>query len=173
MVASQVALQRLPVATLAVVQERAKKISTLAVPVTLIPQVLLFKTLSLFWVWSHWCIFLLKSAEKVPWSAEVEQGIKISAGKDIDDIRSEVIGGLSTVWKVTGEGVAGFVVLRVDGSELVIVCGEGQGAKFVIPWIMETARQHNLTVRTHVKRRGLVRMWQRYGLCLDEYVLRG
>ena len=116
----------------------------------------------------------LKSVEVVPWSINAERGLVVSAGNDMASIKKEVEAGISLLWQVIGDNIGGYVVTRVDDDELVIVCGEGRGLiEHTAPFFLSLAKRHNLGVRTHVKRKGLIRIWKRYGLALDEYVLRG
>lgn len=111
---------------------------------------------------------------RAQWSGEAEAGLQVSAGADMALIRAEVQSGVSKLWRCEGEGAA-WVVTRHEPevNELVMVLGEGSGFHEFAPLFVEQARKHGLTVRAHVKRRGMVRMWQRYGVGLDEYVLRG
>ena len=111
---------------------------------------------------------------EVKWSAEAEDGLKIAAGYDLKVIKSEVLAGVSRLWHCSSESGGGYIVSRLEGnSEICIVAGEGKGFYEFMPVFLEWCRQQGYTVRTHVKRRGLIRMWESLGVTLDEYVLRG
>lgn len=97
----------------------------------------------------------------------------VSAGSDMAIIREQVKAGIAQLWRVTGEGVDAYVVTRIDDDEWVIVCGEGCGFKKMAPYFIAVARAKGLTIRTHTKRKGIIRMWRQFGLTVDEYVLRG
>ena len=116
---------------------------------------------------------MLRGVKNVDWSEVAERGLAVSAGNDMAAIRHEVKQGIAVLWRVDGDGVDGYVVTRVEPGELVIVCGEGKGFHHIVPFFLTLARRSNLTVRTHIKRRGLLKMWARHGVTLDEYVLRG
>lgn len=111
--------------------------------------------------------------ERQPWSAQAEQGLRVSVGADLAAIRGEVNAGISKLWRCRSATAAGWIVTREEPGELVIVCGEGSGFFEFAPWFVERARAAGLTIRTHVQRPGLIRMWRRLGVNFDHYVLRG
>lgn len=114
-----------------------------------------------------------------PWSDEAENGLRISAGKDMADIRAEVQKGLSMLWKIEGEGeldfVRGWCVTRVekDRGEVVFVLGEGKGFHHAAPHFVKAARDAGYKIRVHVERIGMMRMWKKHGVEISEYILRG
>lgn len=103
--------------------------------------------------------------------------LKISAGDDLALLKEQAKRGQATLWQCSNDGEPEALVLtRLDGSvnpEFVIVLGEGRGFFDYMPLFLHYAKKNNWPVRAHVKRRGLLRMFSRLGLELDEYVLRG
>ncbi len=114
------------------------------------------------------------SIREIEWGEAAEQGLKVAAGDDMEIIKAEVLGGISKLWKCDSESSAAYMVTRLDDkTELCIVAGEGQGFFEFMPVFVQWCRQKGYSVRTHVKRKGLVKMWARLGITFDEYVLRG
>jgi hypothetical protein len=118
-------------------------------------------------------------ATPVAWTCEHDTRLRVSAGEDLAVIRSQVEQGIARLWECTHNGQPeAWVVTRIDGAdegapELVIVLGEGKGFFNYMPLFVQWARSKGLEIRTHVKRRGLIRMWSRLGVELDHYVLKG
>lgn len=118
-------------------------------------------------------------ARAVPWTADHDRLMAVSAGRDLPIIREEVRRGIATLWACEQDGeLLAHVVTRIDGvkglnQELVIVLGEGRGFFAVVPMFLRLAERDGLPVRVHVQRRGLIRMFDRLGVSLDHYVLRG
>lgn len=112
--------------------------------------------------------------ERRPWSEAAEAGLRVAAGDDMADIRREVKAGIAHLYRLDSGDHGGWLVTRQDSpTELCLVCGEGKGFRVFAPEILRRARERGLTVRTHVQRRGMIRLWQRLGLQLDSYVLKG
>lgn len=117
--------------------------------------------------------------KEVSWSDDKDAFLRISAGDDLELIKNQVNSRRAQLWECSKAGsVEAYVVTRLDGAtrdslEFVIVLGEGKGFFDYMPCFVEYAKKHKLPIRTHVKRKGLIRMWSRLGLELDEYVLRG
>ena len=111
---------------------------------------------------------------EIRWCPEAEAGLTVAAGDDLGVIKSEVLAGVSRLWQCSSEGGGGYIVSRLDGlNEICIVAGEGKGFYEFMPVFLKWCRQQGYTVRTHVKRKGLIKMWGRLGVTFDEYVLRG
>jgi len=112
----------------------------------------------------------------IPWSNDLDVKLAVSAGTDLEIVKSQVLSGQAQLWACTSETKAGYIVTRVDrtgaGFELCLVLGEGSGFEIFAPKFLEFARRKNIGFRTHVKRPGLVRMWSKLGVTIDEYVLR-
>lgn len=110
----------------------------------------------------------------VPWTNDIDDKLRVAARGDLEIIKNQVQSGVAQLWHCQSEKHDAYVVTRIDpGPELVIVAGEGSGFMAFVPDFVAVARRSNATIRTHVQRRGLIRMWARFGLKLDEYVLRG
>ena len=109
----------------------------------------------------------------VDWADIHNEKLKKSAGDDLAFVRDQVRRGVAVLWRCESDRGGGFAVTRIDGPELVIVLGEGSAAAVFIPHFIKYAKQKGLGIRTHVKRRGLIRIYERFGLGVSEYVLRG
>jgi hypothetical protein len=110
---------------------------------------------------------------RVDWSEQAEKGLRVSAGEDMDFIRREVQAGIAILWRCESPTNSAYAVTRCEPGEVVIVCGEGSGLKEFGPYFIAAAKSKGLGIRTHVKRRGLIRIWRGMGLELGEYILRG
>lgn len=111
---------------------------------------------------------------EIRWCQEAADGLKVAAGTDIRIIRSEVERGIARLWECRSEASHAFIVTRVDDeSEVCIVAGEGSGFGDFIPDFVKWWRSQGYSIRVHVKRRGLMKMFERVGVTFDEYVLRG
>lgn len=108
------------------------------------------------------------------WGDDIDEKLRASAGNDLDIIKHQVKNNVAQLWHCLSPTNECYVVTRIDpGPELVIVLGEGSGLLEFAPHFLAVARRQNVRVRTHVKRKGLIRLWARLGLKIDEYVLRG
>ena len=111
---------------------------------------------------------------EVRWSDEAGAGLEIAARGDLEIIKKEVLSGISRLWECTSHSSHAFIVTRVDDEvEVCIVAGEGSGFMEFIPALVKFWRDQGYTIRTHVKRRGLIKMYEKVGIRFDEYVLRG
>lgn len=105
------------------------------------------------------------------WSDEAEAGLIISAGADLLHIKNEVTENISQLFRM---GTDGFTVLRYEREfkELVIVLGEGKNAKKWLPVIEDYARSIGAnSIRTHITRVGLRRLYERIGFSQTEIVM--
>ena len=117
--------------------------------------------------------------KRAAWCAEAERALLPAAGcaRHLEAIKADVKNDRTTeLYRVTGTS-AGWLVLRLEGTpldelELVIVLGAGKGAAAVIPIIQSYAKRLGATVRTHVTRAGLVRMYEAHGFQRAEIVLK-
>jgi hypothetical protein len=116
-------------------------------------------------------------ASIIEWRDEHDAQLAVSAGDDLALLKQQAKRGQATLWQCSKDGESEALVLtRLDGQdnpEFVIVLGEGRGFFDYMPLFVHYAKKNNWPIRTHVKRKGLLRMWSRLGLELDEYVLRG
>lgn len=110
----------------------------------------------------------------VPWTDSVDDCLRVAARGDLAIIKAQVKSGVAQLWRCESDKHTAYVVTRIDpGPELCIVAGEGSGFMEFVPHFVAVARRSNATIRTHVVRKGLIRLWSRFGLKLEEYVLRG
>lgn len=119
--------------------------------------------------------------KQIGWGLNAEKGLQRAAGSPVDlaAIKEEVVKGESQLWEIKSSLASGYVVTRVEEItrggplEMVIVLGEGAGAKEVIPELMTMARNYGIeTIRTHIKRPGLKRIYERLGWKQSEIVMR-
>lgn len=116
---------------------------------------------------------------RAAWCDEAAAALRPAAGSeaDLDVVRVEVNTDRCTeLYRVTG-AAEGWLVLRLEGNvlgdrELVIVLGAGRGIRPVIPIIQRYARTLGATIRTHITRPGLERIYQHQGFHLAEKVYR-
>ena len=84
---------------------------------------------------------------------------------------------LVQLWRVQGEA-EGWLLTRVDTlaegtDELVLLAAAGVNARPVIRWARRLAADHGLaSIRTHIKRPGLQRLYEAEGWHLAERVMR-
>lgn len=114
--------------------------------------------------------------QRVEWSPDVALSVAKSAGNDLKVIESECQKGIAQVWAMSDES-SGYVVTRLEaddsGRELVIVLGEGTGARAGIEDCKRLAQMYNATsIRTHITRMGLQRMYEKAGFYQSEIVMR-
>lgn len=82
------------------------------------------------------------------------------------------------MWECRSDKGNGFIVTRLEnyasGKELVIVLGEGRNVAPAVVAIIEAADALGIpTIRAHLKRKGLIKMFQSMaGFEIAEYVLR-
>lgn len=107
------------------------------------------------------------------WNDDAERALKRSAGPDMAQIRAEVQQGMAGLYRCEAGGqLDGRVVLRLEGTELVIVLGEGRNAKKWAGIIEDYARHIGATtLRTHIQRRGLKRIYEGIGWKQREIVM--
>lgn len=115
--------------------------------------------------------------KQIPWGKEAETGLLKSAGSDLELIKNQVIENQAQLWQINTKETNGYLVTRIDvegiGKVFVFVLGEGRGIVEVIPSFLESAKKLGIKhFRTHVQRKGLIKMWQKFGLEIDHYVLR-
>lgn len=107
--------------------------------------------------------------KKVLWSLEAQRALKPACRGDDEIIKQQVLNGESNLY----QGDDGFVVLRGEGLELVIVAGAGKQAKNFYNEITCLAKNSGFkSLRTHVVRRGLMRILERSGFDEAERVYR-
>lgn len=113
------------------------------------------------------------------WCEAAAAALRPAAGseRDLDLVKADVMHDRCTdLYRVTGSA-DGWLVLRLEGDligdlELVIVLGAGRGIRPVIPVVQRYARTLGATIRTHITRPGLERIYQHQGFHLAEKVYR-
>ncbi len=109
--------------------------------------------------------------KRIDWNHEAQEGLRVSAGDDLEFIKSEVERGISELYQCGNDG---FVVTRYESefNELVLVLGEGEHFHKWIPVIEEFAKRKGAkTIRTHIKREGLKRWYESRGWSQSEIVM--
>lgn len=110
----------------------------------------------------------------VAWTDDIDDKIEIACRGDLAIIKRQVINNIAQLWRCKSKKNLCYVVTRIDpGPELVIVAGQGSGLVEFAPEFLKVAKRSGARVRTHVQRKGLIRLWNRLGLTVDEYILRG
>ena len=112
-----------------------------------------------------------------PWNDLAAHQLERIEGLGLIDVQREVEAGVSQLWHChDAEGNNGYVVTRMErrpsGLEWVFVAGVGRGFYKFIACFIEVAREKGIPIRAHVNRRGMVRMYDRIGFRVSEYVLR-
>jgi hypothetical protein len=115
----------------------------------------------------------------IDWNPEAERALKkANASKgDLQAWRAEVDSGQAQLWQVAGDSV-GYLLTRVERypngeDELVLVAGAGTNCRPLISWAMKLAASHGIrSIRTHIKRPGLQRIYESLGWHLSERVMR-
>lgn len=113
-----------------------------------------------------------------PWSDFAQRALARVEGLGIVDIQHEVEQGISQLWHCIdpADGSGGYVVTRLEqrpsGREWVLVAGVGRGFHKFVQIFIAAAAEAGVSIRAHVHRRGMVRMYDRVGFQVSEYVLR-
>lgn len=118
-------------------------------------------------------------AQAVKWSPDVARALKrANASKgDLITWRREIDSGEAQLWHLAGDA-QGYLMTRVERyangeDELVLVAGAGCNARPAITWAMKLAADHGIrSIRTHIKRPGLQRIYENFGWELAERVMR-
>jgi hypothetical protein len=112
------------------------------------------------------------------WSAEVERNLQISAGRDLPEIKAQVLSGVAQLWECESVQSHAWCVTRLDRdsarTEWVIVLLEGSGLHEFVPFFTQAAEEKGLEMRVHLdaRRPGLERMAKRHGFFTTELVMR-
>ena len=112
-----------------------------------------------------------------PWNDFAERALVRVEGLGIVDVKREVEEGISQLWHCTdADGSGGYVVTRMEqrpsGREWVLVAGVGRGFHKFVQIFIHAAQEAGVSIRAHVHRPGMVRMYDRVGFQVSEYVLR-
>ena len=105
---------------------------------------------------------------KERWSDEAAAVLKPAMCGDDEIIIEQVTSGIAELFKIPGYG---FIITRIEGSELVLMCAAGRGGIDVMAAIDQMAAANGLkTVRLHSRRRGMERYIKKAGYKLMEKV---
>jgi pyrimidine operon attenuation protein/uracil phosphoribosyltransferase len=86
--------------------------------------------------------------EPAQWSEEAARGLGASLGDDLAAIREQVISGSATLQRCRVSG--SWMVTRIEGRELVIVCYAGRGARATFRKLHQYARAAGIeSIRFH------------------------
>lgn len=114
----------------------------------------------------------------IPWDNDAEDGLKISSWGSIAFIRDDVKSGRAQLWKIENDNGYGYGVTRVERTginetELVLVAGEGVNIIHYIEEFSNIAKDMGInSVRAHVRRRGMIKFFERYGFRQSEIIMR-
>lgn len=118
-------------------------------------------------------------AQQVIWNPVAEKALKKARATkaDLSNWKQEVSEGTAQLWQVSGDSV-GYLLTRVETyaggeDEMVLVAGAGTNCRPLITWAMNLARSHGIrSIRTHITRPGLQRIYENLGWQLAERVMR-
>lgn len=114
----------------------------------------------------------------VPWCDDARRMLERVPGIDVGGLEKEWrLNRASQLWEFTDErGRAGYAFTRLERTgpwyEWVWLAGAGRDLQKFVPVFAQVALDSGIPVRTYVQRRGLVRMYQRLGFRVSEYVMR-
>lgn len=119
------------------------------------------------------------TAEKVAWSQEAAEylGKARATAADLEEWRNQEASGEAQLWRFSGDFTS-YLLTRVEEDsagrlEMVLVAGAGENARAVIAWATDLARAHQISsIRTHINRPGLRRIYETAGWHLAEWVMR-
>lgn len=108
---------------------------------------------------------------RIDWNLEAEANLKAAARGDLDWIRNEVHQGQAALYRC---GQDGYIVGRLESdSEAVLILGAGKNSRKWIP-IFEQIMLLNgaKTIRTHIERSGLNRIYRGLGWYQDAVIMK-
>lgn len=105
------------------------------------------------------------------WCDDAADALLEASRGDLDIIAAEVKAGVSNLWRISGAS-AGWMVTREEPGELVIVAASGVNALPIMAFVTEKAISAGLSVRVHLVRPGLIRMYKSIGFEQAEIVMR-
>lgn len=110
------------------------------------------------------------TVERWGWCPEAESGLSDTFGDEKELIATLVQRGIATIWRINGG--ESWLITRPEDKELVIMCLQGRNAPAIIDHIKRTAKAAGFTsLRAHTQRRGLLRMFKKYGAVQREIVI--
>lgn len=110
--------------------------------------------------------------QAVCWSPERERILAPACRGDLPFIRADLQSGKAVLYHCKGPVTDGYVVLRPEGSELVIVLGVGKGCGPVITELKKIAKLNGFkSLRTHIVDSRLKALYERKGFEFREYIV--
>lgn len=115
----------------------------------------------------------------VTWSQEAGASLARAraTAADLEAYRKDVNQGMAQLWRIPGDPVS-YVLTRVERDsagalEMVIVAGAGCNAADTIQWFTNLAKAERIpSIRAHINRPGLTRIFEQQGYTLDEWIMR-
>jgi hypothetical protein len=105
--------------------------------------------------------------EKRAWDAEAERGLSRTLGDYRDEMVRNIRDGVNELYRVNGG--QSWLVTRVEGNALVVVCVQGSGLKDLAAVLHQAMQAHGLKRALFWTRRpALARMLKRYGFVEKE-----
>jgi hypothetical protein len=110
----------------------------------------------------------------VKWNELASDWIAEAARGADKQLRAEVEKGISQLWQCSDGELFGFAITRIEKDletndfELVLVAGVGSGLIRFANYFIEFADKNNMTVRTHIVRPGLIKMFDKLGFKIAE-----
>lgn len=116
---------------------------------------------------------------RIPWSQWAADRLGHEAGADcIDILAAEVRRGIAKLWHAQDGAHECLFITRVDcfpdgrAKELVICYAQGTGIHCFAPQFLAAATAARIPIRVHTTSLFMVRYLRRWGLQMQEYVLR-
>lgn len=113
--------------------------------------------------------------ERIAWSEDAEANMRHPAGAScLPYLRSEVLRGISKLWRCTDGSSGAHIVTRLDRNpdELVVAYCEGRDVHKFAGAFIHAAHVRGIPLRIHTTQPGVVRLLRRFGLRTQEFVLR-
>jgi hypothetical protein len=105
--------------------------------------------------------------EKREWDAEAERGLSRTLGDYRDEMVRNIRDGVNELYRINGG--QSWLVTRVEGKALVVVCVQGSGLKDLAAVLHQAMQAHGLKRALFwTQRPALARMLKRYGFAAKE-----
>jgi hypothetical protein len=105
----------------------------------------------------------------ISWPYVVPDKLLKACGDDFKSIRNSVQDNESNLYHFQGDNTDLFMVIRSEGSEMVVVCVGGEGIKEAGQYLIENAQKLGFTsIRYHAKNPAVHRLYSGYGFGGEE-----
>ena len=109
----------------------------------------------------------------IAWNDDVSDWIAEAARGADKQLRFEVENEISQLWKCESGGLFGYAITRIEQDEngnfeLVLVAGTGSGLLYFADYFIQFADANEMTVRAHIVRKGLIRMFAKLNFTIAE-----